>query len=102
MSDRAESVEEFLARGGGIYEAKHGETGETKDCKPYINKPEGGYPLPNSGFHHITEKRMVDGTLKYTVIVRRQNYGTLPSLDLAVIRRNKIWKKLGITEADFL
>jgi hypothetical protein len=105
--DISKQIEEFLARGGNVYEAKNGESAVAWKKKTGLNnldfnKPSSGYQKPSSGFHNVLERKLKDGTLRYTVQIHGINYGTLPSLDLAVLRRNKVWAKLGITEDDFV
>jgi len=58
--------------------------------------------MPVSGYRHIIERHNKSGSITYAVRINAVHYGTLPSLDLAIYRRNKIWKKLGIKESDFL
>jgi predicted glycosyl hydrolase (DUF1957 family) len=95
-------VAEFLANGGKIYEAKNGESTANTRLTNFSNKPPAGFQLPSSGYHNVLERRLKTGQLRYVVKVNCIHYGTLPSLDLAVLRRNKVWAKLGITEEDFL
>ena len=99
--DISKQIEEFLARGGKPVEGPAGASGKVEHTT-FGNNSKPTYKLPSSGYRHILERHNKHGNITYAVKIYATHYGTLPSLDLAIHRRNKIWKKLGITEADFV
>jgi hypothetical protein len=95
MNDISKQIEEFLARGGKVVEIPVGVTGEPEKIT-FGNKTVPEYELPSSGHRYVMEKTLADGRKRYHVKIHSVHYGVLPSLDLAINRRDKICYRLGI------
>lgn len=113
----SESVEEFLARGGKMEVLKSGIsndpillTARDDKGKPrsnrFINtknKPPAGYPISTiTKERHVHPVKLKSGKMRYRVIINGIPKGRFDTILEAVDCRNEVWKKLGITEEDFL